>query len=230
MVKHCISPAVSRHLVRYWETATHLPEGRVQHCHLQPEERWSRGCSQPGAAVSIYTVTCDDETLIRLIVTDSHVCSSSADGTINAISGSAMSKDPFEPAKLLVTFFESKILWCRIWVVSEGIFGWAGLLSVLFLRTCRLSPCSLLGAVHRLRQLLPGVQLHRPRSAARGVRLDHEQRAHPVWGDPGGSAQHAGLHRSQCRQADRHQPGSSLLQAHGPLNRLEVTTQCTTMQ
>ncbi|XP_075875865.1 apolipoprotein D-like [Nelusetta ayraudi] len=30
-----------------------------------------------------------------------------ADGTINSISGSAMSKDPFEPAKLLVTFFEN---------------------------------------------------------------------------------------------------------------------------
>lgn len=55
-------------------------------------------------------MTCDDETLFGLIVTDSNVCSSSADGTINAISGSAMSKDPFEPAKLLVTFFESKIL------------------------------------------------------------------------------------------------------------------------
>lgn len=74
MVKPFISPAVSRHLVWYWETATHLPEGRVQHCHLQPEECWSRGCSQQGAAVRIYTVTCVhflfvhphyDETLMR---------------------------------------------------------------------------------------------------------------------------------------------------------------------
>lgn len=37
------------------------------------------------------------------------VCLSSADGTISTISGSAMSKDPSEPAKLLVSFFESKI-------------------------------------------------------------------------------------------------------------------------
>lgn len=43
-----------------------------------------------------------------------NVCLRSADGTINAISGSAMSKDPFEPAKLLVTFFESEILSCNI--------------------------------------------------------------------------------------------------------------------
>lgn len=39
-----------------------------------------------------------------------NVCLCSANGTINTISGSAMSKDPFEPAKLLVTFFEGKIL------------------------------------------------------------------------------------------------------------------------
>ena len=32
----------------------------------------------------------------------------SADGTINSISGSAMAKNPSEPAKLLVSFFESK--------------------------------------------------------------------------------------------------------------------------
>lgn len=43
-----------------------------------------------------------------------NVCLRSADGTINSISGSAMSKDPFEPAKLLVTFFESEILSCNI--------------------------------------------------------------------------------------------------------------------
>lgn len=32
----------------------------------------------------------------------------SADGTIDSISGSAMAKDPSEPAKLLVSFFEGK--------------------------------------------------------------------------------------------------------------------------
>lgn len=32
----------------------------------------------------------------------------SADGSISTISGSAMAKDPTEPAKLLVSFFESK--------------------------------------------------------------------------------------------------------------------------
>lgn len=32
----------------------------------------------------------------------------SADGTINSIVGSAVAKDPSEPAKLLVSFFESE--------------------------------------------------------------------------------------------------------------------------
>lgn len=36
------------------------------------------------------------------------VFSCSADGTISSIDGSAQAKDPSEPAKLLVTFFESK--------------------------------------------------------------------------------------------------------------------------
>lgn len=79
------------------------------------------------------------------------------------------------------------------------------------LYTSRLSPCSLLGSVHRLRQLRSGLQLHRPQPAPRRFRLDPEQAAHTVQRDPRRAARHPAVHRSQRGQAAGHQPGCRLL-------------------
>lgn len=139
----------------------------------------------------------------------------SDDGSVFSIAGSAKVKDPAEPAKLEVSFYESTALILgnyfddsSRWVLQEP-------------RTSDLSHSlssgSLLGAVHRLRRSHSGLQLHTVRPLQCRVVLDPEQKAHLVQGDHGATAWHPDLCRGQRGQNGPDQSGWDLLQGHGPV-------------
>lgn len=139
----------------------------------------------------------------------------SDDGRISSIIGSAQVRDPAEPAKLEVYFYESKAL---IRAVMLSVHSWWILQQP---KTSELSHSlpsgSLLGAVHRLRRSRSGLRLHAVRPRPRRVVLDPEQKAHLVQGDHGATARHPDLCRGRRGQNGLDQSGWDLLQGHEPV-------------
>lgn len=126
-------------------------------------------------------------------------------------------KDPAEPAKLEVSFSDGKQFSFR----NESIYS----RSLKFSCCCfdsRRSSRSVLGSVHRLRQLHADLRLHRIRPVPHGAVLDPEQEAHSAQRDHWGSAQHLVLHRCQRGQDGRHRSGRDVLQSHEPVRQSRV--------
>uniref|UniRef100_A0A3B3I0H6 Apolipoprotein D n=1 Tax=Oryzias latipes TaxID=8090 RepID=A0A3B3I0H6_ORYLA len=137
------------------------------------------------------------------------------DGTVNSIVGSAKVKDPAEPAKLEVSFYEGKELEFLPVNTPLGVSA----ASETPPSSCRHSPRSLLGPLHRLHRPLPGVRLHRLRPVPHGAVLDPEQGAHPAEGDGGRAARHPVLHRRRRGQDAHDRPGGGILRRHGAVRR-----------